>query len=644
MYFLGRAAHALQDSFAHMIRSEQDDMRKVVHVLNYVDAIGTNFNEDRDGLAHSDSMDDCETNPGKNVEAAADATIELFYAWRGERTGLAPGAVVRVLDRWVTLKPGCTKENNFCENPDWLALVREHQTKPYLEAMLGCSATPRGNGSPALLLALLLVVLGARKRAFRGLVLGLVALTTLGCGLDKQRPSVFALSEAVVAEANALSNAFGFDGAESMPPVSATTGPGPVLDSVTSPLDFGFDSGFEIKLAAAAGSASAITHVVWQVEDASNSWKIPVTVGQDGVISVKGTLGQTAARRGWVRVFALDSNEVAGPPVRLAVNMVKEVSELRRRVVSLAAHQGAARAIEYSREPTERNWLVTGGHDALVALWDLTTGHRIRNYVGHSGPVIATAMTRNGARIASGGADHVVHVWDTESAELVKTLGGHTDAIQAVVLSADDQQLASGSWDASVRVYEASSGSLLQVLDAGAPVNDVIFDPTGQVIVAATGLLFDSGTVTLWKTSDWSVVASVEVPREVTALAFSPDGSRLAAAAGRGRIVVVKTADGSSLHEFVPPDTLDTKVKGIESKIPPRDTITALEFSANAPDRIGVVTLTGVLALWSQDKKTIVLNISTGEAAMDVAFSTGGNRLGLATESGAVRLFQVADP
>lgn len=168
LYYLGRAAHALQDTFSHSIRSDEDSLRKIVHVLNFVDAIARHFNENRDGLAHSESMDEC-TRPGTGdaVAAAVEATIDLFYAARAQFEGSDPEGVETVLDKWVVLKEGCTKANGFCNNGRWLDLVREEQTEPFIEAIFGCRSTGRSEGTGAVLpvlAALLLIRIRTRGR------------------------------------------------------------------------------------------------------------------------------------------------------------------------------------------------------------------------------------------------------------------------------------------------------------------------------------------------------------------------------------------------------------------------------------------------------------------------------------------------
>ncbi len=142
LYFVGKAAHVLQDSFSHTIRADQDGLHSIVHVLNYVDAIYSGFDENRDGLAHSDHMDRCMSRDVEElVDAAVTATGELLVAVLRQFGGSDDGAVERVLDSWLILRPGCTKDNDFCGNERWLKTVRKDQTGPHLKDAFGCSSS-----------------------------------------------------------------------------------------------------------------------------------------------------------------------------------------------------------------------------------------------------------------------------------------------------------------------------------------------------------------------------------------------------------------------------------------------------------------------------------------------------------------------
>ncbi len=161
MYYIGRAAHLLQDSFAHTIRDKEDGLQSIVSVLNYVDAITTSHSASRDGLGHSDSQDDCTRDDNEAVvEAATEATIELFFATREILNGRDPDAIEHLIDRWLVLREGCDENNDYCGNTEQLEVIEDEQTGPYLGELANCQSAP-GPGPWALLL---LLAGGLRRR------------------------------------------------------------------------------------------------------------------------------------------------------------------------------------------------------------------------------------------------------------------------------------------------------------------------------------------------------------------------------------------------------------------------------------------------------------------------------------------------
>jgi hypothetical protein len=151
-FYIGRALHALQDSFSHTLRSP--DFRRIRHVLNYADALGGGFDEARDGLRHSGAMDECGRSTSPIVRAAVEATVDVLLG--------AVTSEVRLnesLDRWLSYEAGCSVENDYC-NSDWLFVARRSPTRP----ALGCTST---DGSPLILcLAILFRGLGGRRTAW----------------------------------------------------------------------------------------------------------------------------------------------------------------------------------------------------------------------------------------------------------------------------------------------------------------------------------------------------------------------------------------------------------------------------------------------------------------------------------------------
>ena len=143
-YLIGRSLHALQDSFAHTIRS--DDLKQIRHVLNYVDAIAGDLQESVDGLPHSGFMDRCDGDTEIIAEAATLASSDLISAVNQSVASNEITPVIDLMDEWVTYEPGCTAANDYCASV-WLDFVRQEPTGPYLEELIGCQTSGQSYSS-----------------------------------------------------------------------------------------------------------------------------------------------------------------------------------------------------------------------------------------------------------------------------------------------------------------------------------------------------------------------------------------------------------------------------------------------------------------------------------------------------------------
>ncbi|KOS20011.1 Pre-mRNA-splicing factor cwf17 [Escovopsis weberi] len=208
----------------------------------------------------------------------------------------------------------------------------------------------------------------------------------------------------------------------------------------------------------------------------------------------------------------------------------------------LNGHKGAVLDLQWSRDS---EIVYSASADTHLASWDLTTGTRIRRYVGHeeivnamdisrrgeellvSGsddstigiwdprtrnaadhietdfPVTAVAVSSAGNEIYAGGIDNDIRVWDIRKKAVVYSMLGHSDTITALRVSPDAQSLLSYSMDATARTWDvrpfAPTERHIRTFDgaaAGVEQNlmGASWDPDGKKIAAASG----DGTVVIW--------------------------------------------------------------------------------------------------------------------------------------------------
>lgn len=145
---IGRALHAMEDSFTHTYRSADHMHIRVTE--NYSDYANEDFEETRDGPAHRAEMDECENLDeyrAKNLELARQSSIEILQITVDPTLATREAkmqALETTLTKYLDYEPGCNAGNQWCGAPE-----NEYKVDG------GCSVgrAPGRSGAPWLVIA-----------------------------------------------------------------------------------------------------------------------------------------------------------------------------------------------------------------------------------------------------------------------------------------------------------------------------------------------------------------------------------------------------------------------------------------------------------------------------------------------------------
>lgn len=78
--------------------------------------------------------------------------------------------------------------------------------------------------------------------------------------------------------------------------------------------------------------------------------------------------------------------------------------------------------------------------------------------LGHSSGVLATAFSPDGKFLISGGYDRFIKLWEVASGKEIKTMKGHDGSVRALAFLNDGKGIVSASDDGTIRIWEITTG------------------------------------------------------------------------------------------------------------------------------------------------------------------------------------------
>jgi WD40 repeat protein/serine/threonine protein kinase len=198
---------------------------------------------------------------------------------------------------------------------------------------------------------------------------------------------------------------------------------------------------------------------------------------------------------------------------------------------------------------------VTGSRDGTVRLWDTQTGEVTAMLTGPTKGIEEAAIDPGGRWLVAAGADGLWR-WDLDT----KAPGGEvvdrpTGALWSVAFSADGRQLATAAEDGVVQVYDTTAWRRDgDAYTADVDFLSVAFTPDGKRLFAGTG----DGRLFSWDLDRREAIGTsllVHGTNDVWELAVDPSGQRIATASSDGTARVWSLESGALVASpFVNPD------------------------------------------------------------------------------------------
>ncbi|MBA3872620.1 MAG: protein kinase, partial [Anaerolineae bacterium] len=267
---------------------------------------------------------------------------------------------------------------------------------------------------------------------------------------------------------------------------------------------------------------------------------------------------------------------------------------------------------------------VTSGElsDASITLWDKSTCHKIRQFIGHTNAVLSVAFSPDGSKLVSSSADHTAQIWDVNTGQELNHLIDQLDQVTVARFSPDGEYILTGSLDKTMILWDVASGSQIhRYINQSGGINDLAFVSIDQFISAST-----SGNLSVWDIGNALLKSHFKLGGGHTTQ-LDPTGSFALSGMPDGTIYAWDPKDGSLIAHY-------KKIK---------DGLGAVDALAIDPLGQFFVSAHNNYAMFSWSKTGIIQYQFIGHTGRirDIAISPDDTKLVSASDDATIRLWDV---
>ncbi|KYQ93387.1 protein serine/threonine kinase [Tieghemostelium lacteum] len=206
-------------------------------------------------------------------------------------------------------------------------------------------------------------------------------------------------------------------------------------------------------------------------------------------------------------------------------------------------------------EHQQTSYILSGGEDKKVKIWDCKKNKHLFSLKGHSGCVKSVDVQQDFQRIFTASSDFTSRVWSTKTKKTMKTYSNHKEAVTSINYLGDlESKVLTSSLDKSLMIWDVETGNTISNMTGhSGGVYSVRFDQSrgyNHTVVSCSS----DWTSRVWDTRTSKTVRTFKGHSDDVTCVYVYD-SKVATGSGDGTINLWDIGTGKIINTYIPHET-----------------------------------------------------------------------------------------
>lgn len=219
-----------------------------------------------------------------------------------------------------------------------------------------------------------------------------------------------------------------------------------------------------------------------------------------------------------------------------------------KKLVELIGHLDAVKSALFT---LDNESIITSSNDKSIKIWNIKSGKVINTLIGHRGFIYFAKLSPDGTKILSVGGDSTAIVWEVKTGKIIFSFSSQDYILRNAFFSNDSKLILANYNNTQIKAWDIKSGKNIFTLFHEANSETTGFSKNGKYIITHT---IEAGIIYIWDATTGERMSIINnMSPYVWYSAIDPTSKKIMTKSGDYKVRIFDISSGKLLHELIGP-------------------------------------------------------------------------------------------